>query len=111
MVKSRFSAAALVTLGFLLLQRTAMADSYQIDPVHSTTIFRIHHFNAGYVYGFIAGPTGSFVYDAADPTTLSFTVSASLDNLDTSNSRRDADLKGPDWFNAKQFPTIDFKST
>lgn len=89
----------------------ARADSYNVDPVHSTTIFRIHHFNAGYVYGFIAGPTGTFTYDPNDASTLAFTVSASLDNLDTSNSRRDDDLKGPDWFNAKQFPTLDFKST
>jgi polyisoprenoid-binding protein YceI len=56
-------------------------------------------------------PTGSFTYDDADPTKLSFTVSASLDNLDTQNARRDSDLKGPDWFNAKQYPTLDFKST
>jgi polyisoprenoid-binding protein YceI len=104
----------IVTLVFglvLQIQSTAKADSYQVDPVHSTTIFRIHHLNAGYVYGFISGPTGTFQYDASDPSTLAFTVSASMDNLNTSNTRRDEDLKGPDWFNAKQFPTIDFKST
>ena len=31
--------------------------------------------------------------------------------LDTANAKRDSDLKGPDWFNARQFPTITFKST
>jgi polyisoprenoid-binding protein YceI len=82
-----------------------------LDPVHSTTIFSIHHFNAGYVWGFIGQPTGSIEYDATDASKISFTVSASLDRLDTQNAQRDADLKGPDWFNAKQFPTIDFKST
>jgi polyisoprenoid-binding protein YceI len=99
--------AAFVLAGSL----SARADTYQVDPVHSTAVFRIHHFNAGYVWGLIGGPTGTFTYDAADPTKLSFTVSVSLDNLDTHNGRRDSDLKGPDWFNAKQFPTIDFKST
>ncbi|HUB24418.1 MAG TPA: YceI family protein [Tepidisphaeraceae bacterium] len=108
----RLSAMVALMIGLLLANRSAIAaDTYSIDPVHSNTIFRIHHFNAGYVYGFIALPTGSFVYDDSDPTNMSFTVSASLDNLDTANSRRDSDLKGPDWFNAKQFPTIDFKST
>lgn len=99
--------AVLVMAGSL----AARADTYQVDPVHSTTIFSIQHFNSGYVWGFIGGPTGTFDYDPADPSKLAFTISASLDNLDTQNARRDSDLKGPDWFNAKQFPTIDFKST
>jgi polyisoprenoid-binding protein YceI len=108
----RMAAMAAVMLGLVLMARPATAaDNYTVDPVHSNTIFRIHHFNAGYVYGFIALPTGTFTYDDSDPSTMAFTVSASLDNLDTANSRRDSDLKGPDWFNAKQFPTIDFKST
>jgi polyisoprenoid-binding protein YceI len=95
----------------LLVPALAAADSFNVDPVHSSTIFRIHHFNAGYVWGFIGGPTGTFEYDAADPSKVSFNVSVSLDTLDTRNDQRDNDLKGPDWFNAKQFPSIDFKST
>jgi len=90
---------------------TAGADTYTLDPVHSTGVFSIQHLHAGYVWGLIGEPTGTIEYDAADPSKVSFTVSVSLDHLDTQNARRDADLKGPDWFNAKQFPTIDFKST
>ena len=33
------------------------------------------------------------------------------DNVDTDNDKRDAHLKSPDFFDAKQFPTITFKST
>src|SRR5271169_3100729 len=108
---SRFFAFSVSVAALLILQSRARADSYNVDAVHSTGVFRIHHFNSGYIWGLIAGPTGSFEYDASDPTKVSFNVSVSLDNLDTHNDRRDADLKGPDWFNAKQFPTIDFKST
>jgi polyisoprenoid-binding protein YceI len=32
-------------------------------------------------------------------------------NVDTANDKRDAHLKSPDFFDAKQFPTITFKST
>lgn len=87
------------------------ADAYKVDPQHSTGVFRIHHFNAGYIWGLIAGPTGTVEYDPADPGKISFNVSVPLANLDTHVERRDNDLRGPDWFNAKQFPTIDFKST
>jgi polyisoprenoid-binding protein YceI len=88
-----------------------LGDTYQLDPVHSATVFSIHHFNSGYVWGLIGGPTGTITYDAADPSKLAFVVSVSLEHLDTQNAQRDNDLRGPDWFNAKQFPTMDFKST
>lgn len=100
---------ASLVLGCLVLP--ARADSYKVDPVHSTGVFRIHHFNAGYVWGLIAGPTGLIEYDAADASKIAFAVSVPLANLDTHVAMRDNDLKGPDWFNAKQFPTIEFKST
>jgi polyisoprenoid-binding protein YceI len=112
MRRSRCFSIVLSALALALCMSAAgRADTYPLDPVHSTSVFSIHHLNAGFVWGFIGEPTGTIEYDAADPTKLAFTVSVSLDNLDTQNARRDADLKGPDWFNAKQFPTIDFKST
>jgi polyisoprenoid-binding protein YceI len=95
----------------LLLCAAAYGQTFQVDPVHSTGVFHIHHFNAGFVWGFIGQPSGTFNFDDGDPTKISFDISVSLDNLDTQNPRRDADLKGPDWFDAKQFPTITFKST
>ena len=94
----------------LSVPAAAPADAYKVDPIHSTTVFRIHHFNAGYIWGLIAGPTGAVQYDPADPSKLSLDVSVDLANLDTHVEKRDADLKGPDWFNAKQFPTLEFKS-
>jgi polyisoprenoid-binding protein YceI len=109
---SRLSTAGVLAMGMLLLTQTiARADSFNIDPVHSTTIFRIHHLNAGYVWGFISGPTGTFDYDASDPTKLAFDVTVNVDNMDTSNKMRDNDIKGPDWLDAKQFPTMSFKSS
>jgi len=111
MIPTRMSLPALLLTFTLFSTQSARADAYMVDPIHSTGVFRIHHFNAGYIWGLIAGPTGEFVYDPADPSKLSFNVSVPLANLDTHNERRDNDLRGPDWFNAKQFPTIDFKST
>ena len=87
------------------------ADTYKIDPEHSTVIYRISHFNIGNAYGRFDRPTGTVVLDTADPTKTTFQFSVATANIDTANAKRDQDLKGPDYFDAKQFPTITFKST
>ena len=89
----------------------ASANTYKVDPVHSFALFSIHHFNAGNVWGRFNEPGGQFTLDQSDPAKDSFMVELSLAKLDTGNPKRDSDLKGPDWFNARQFSTITFKST
>jgi polyisoprenoid-binding protein YceI len=42
---------------------------------------------------------------------MNFDVTVKVDKLDTANAKRDQHLKSSDFFNAKQFPDIEFKST
>jgi polyisoprenoid-binding protein YceI len=100
------AAAVLVAAGSSL----AIADNYTIDPVHSSAIFRIKHMNATYLYGRINSPEGTVNWDASNPEASSFDVTLKADNIDTNNKMRDGDLKGPNYFNAKEFPTLTFKS-
>ena len=87
------------------------AETYTVDAVHSSVMFRIKHMNASYAWGRFNNLAGSFTLDAADVTqsALDFTVDA--ESVDTANAKRDEHLKGPDFFNVKQFPEIRFKST
>lgn len=87
------------------------AETYKVDPVHSTVLFRAKHVGASYVWGRFNDPSGTFVLDQADPTRSSFSGEIPVANVDTHNEKRDAHLKSPDFFNAKQYPTITFKST
>ena len=87
------------------------ADNYKVDPVHSSSVFRIKHANTAWFYGRFNAPSGSFSLDASDPSKASFTIELNANNVDTGNEKRDAHLKSPDFFNAKQYPTITFKST
>jgi polyisoprenoid-binding protein YceI len=87
------------------------ADNYKVDPVHSTSIFKIKHANTANFYGRFNAPGGSFSLDPAEPSKSSFTIELQANNVDTNNPQRDAHLKSPDFFNAKQYPTITFKST
>jgi polyisoprenoid-binding protein YceI len=89
----------------------AFADALKADPVHSFVVFDVHHVGAGYVYGTFGGPSGTVNYDAADPSKTSFDLSVETGSIDTRNKNRDKDLKGPDYFDAKQFATLTFKST
>ena len=104
--------AAVAVLGSSLFVTVARAaDTYKIDPEHSTVIYRISHFNIGNAYGRFNRPSGTVSLDAADPTKTTFQFSVATANIDTANAKRDQDLKGPDYFDVKQFPTVSFKST
>ena len=103
--------AAFTAAGLLSCVATAQgADSYKVDNVHSTVIFRIKHLDSSYAYGRFNEVSGTFALEEADPTKGSLDFQVAADSIDTNNAKRDQHLKGPDYFNAKQFPTITFKS-
>jgi polyisoprenoid-binding protein YceI len=53
---------------------------------------------------------GKVVLDKSDPSKSSIEVTIPVESLDTKNEKRDQHLKSPDFFNAKQFPVMVFKS-
>ena len=87
------------------------ADNYRVDPVHSSAVFRIKHANVAPFWGRFNDPTGTFALDAADPSKSSFVIEIAVDKVNTGNAQRDNHLKSPDFFNARQYPKISFKST
>ena len=86
------------------------ADTYKIDAVHSSAIFRIKHFEVSYTYGRINNPEGTLVFDAADPSKCSIEVTLKAAAVDTNNEKRDAHLKTPDFLDVEKHPTLSFKS-
>lgn len=87
------------------------ADTYKVDPVHSTVIFKVGHFEVSNFQGRFNEPTGTVAIDPGDPSKSSFNIEIQADKVDTANAKRDGHLKSPDFFDVKQFPTITFKST
>ena len=90
---------------------SAAGESFKVDPVHSAIIFGIKHLGASYFYGRINGPEGTFHFNPDDVSACSFDIKAKAQNIDTDNGMRDSDLKSENFFSAKQFPEISFKST
>ena len=88
-----------------------VASDFKIDGVHSSVIFKINHLGTSNFYGRINMAEGEFTFDPASPDSASINVTLKTDNIDSGNAQRDGHLKSPDFFDAKQFPTITFKST
>lgn len=85
-------------------------DSYKVDPVHSSVLFSVKHFGVTDFYGDFKEISGTVILDTADPSKSSVELNVPVESLDSRNEKRDQHLKSPDFFNAKQFPTITFKS-
>lgn len=85
--------------------------TYEIDNVHSSVIFRVKHLDVSYSYGRFNDISGTITHNQEDPKSSSITVSVKADTVDTNDGKRDEHLKSPDFLSAKEFPTIEFKST
>ena len=88
----------------------AYADTFKIDPVHSSIVFSIKHLGVTDFYGRFNDVSGQVVFDKADPAKSSVELTIPVESIDTHFAKRDQHLKSPDFFNAKQFPAIVFKS-
>lgn len=86
------------------------AGKFQVDPAHSTVLFKVKHANTGYVYGWFKDFSGAFTLDT-DPTKSSIELSVKAASLDTRDDDRNTHLTGPDFLNATMFPELTFKST
>lgn len=94
----------------LALSLPAFADSYKIDPAHTSIVFKIKHLDFSHVYGMIPGADGKFTIDEAKPEKSSLEITLKMDQITTHEKKRDEHIKSPDFFNVKQFPTATLKS-
>jgi polyisoprenoid-binding protein YceI len=86
------------------------SDTYTIDPVHSSMIFRIKHMDTAPFYGRFNEMSGSINVDEANPSSSTLNVEVKIDSIDTNNKKRDSDVKAPSFFGAADFPTATFTS-
>jgi polyisoprenoid-binding protein YceI len=87
------------------------ADNYKIDPVHSCVRFRVKHLGVSYMYGRFNDVSGDMTIDSEDAKKSSINVTIKAKSVYTNDEGRDKHLRGPDFFSAKEFPVITFKST
>jgi polyisoprenoid-binding protein YceI len=113
--KTNFSTIAAVAILSSVTSFSAMAaealipGTYKVDADHSKVGFGVKHLVISTVDGRFGGFDGEFVVGKKiDDTKISATVNTST--VDTGVAKRDAHLKGPDFFNSDKFPKMTFKS-
>ncbi|HEY2880773.1 MAG TPA: YceI family protein [Pirellulales bacterium] len=89
----------------------ARADTYTIDPVHSIAIYRAGHMGVSHSWGRFDEMSGHIALDEKIPEDNMFDLTINAGSINSNAAKRDEHLKSPDFLNAKQFPTITFKST
>ena len=87
------------------------ADTYKLDPLHSSVHFQINHLNWSNLFGRFNKIGGTFVVDEDNPANGSVEIVIDAASIDTNFEKRDNDLRSPRFFNVVEFETITFKST
>jgi len=106
--------AATLAIGTLLgagSTAASAADEYDYDLVHSSVSFKARHLGISWIHGRFNEVSGKFSLDREKPEKSTFALTIKTDSVDTANKARDEHLRQPDYFDTKQFPTIEFKST
>ena len=111
MKTSRFILTVILASLGLGVAAASAAETYKLDPVHSSVLFKAKHLNVADFYGRFNDFSGTVTFDNENPSKSSVNLEVKVESLDTHEAKRDQHLKSPDFFNAKQFPVIAFKST
>lgn len=82
--------------------------TYNVDPDHSFVYFSAWHHIVGVVRGRFDKTTGTLTV-STDPAACAVDITTDTSTLNTQNSERDEDLRGPDFFDVKKFPTMTYQ--
>lgn len=86
------------------------ADNYKVDSSHAFAAFKVKHLGVGYTYGTFGKIRGEFKFNKKDVTKSTVKIEILAASVHSHNSKRDDHLRGPDFFDVKQFPLITFVS-
>jgi len=91
--------------------RSAAANTWTIDPVHSIAEFAVKHMMVSTVKGRFRNLEGTVHLDEANPAASRVVASIDVGSVDTAEPQRDAHLRSDDFFNAEAYPKMTFRST
>lgn len=84
--------------------------SYSIDTAHSSVNFAVRHMVVAKTRGRFTKFSGSFSFDAADPSKSTVSVTIDASSIDTHEPQRDGHLRSPDFLDADTHKEITFTS-
>jgi len=107
-VPRRIPLFRLVALLSLAAGLPAQEATWRIDPNHSAAYFSVRHLMISTVRGEFGGINGTMHYDPKRPASGRVEATIDCSTLNSGVAARDAQMKGPDFFDVKKYPTMKF---
>jgi polyisoprenoid-binding protein YceI len=90
---------------------TQAISQWNLDPTHSEVQFKVRHLVISNVTGTFRNFSATLEKAGDDFNGAKVSFTAHVDSIDTNQTDRDNHLKSPEFFDAAQFPTIEFVSS
>ena len=89
---------------------TSAAGTYGVDLGHSNILFKCKHLGVSYQWGRFDKFDGQFIL-GEDAASSNVSIAVEATSVNSNSKDRDDHLRGPDFFDVKQFPEMTFAST
>jgi len=89
---------------------TVNAGAYSVEPTHTRVLFAVSHMGFTTWYGEFTNVSGSLTLTPKAVSKSALDITIPTATVSTSNTKLDGELKGPEWLDATQYPTIEFKA-
>jgi len=86
------------------------AAPWEFDPAHTGVHFKVRHLMISSVRGEFEKVSGKIVYDEADVTKSSADITIDAASVNTRVTKRDEDLRSPNFLDVAKYPAITFRS-
>lgn len=84
--------------------------SYQIDPAHTSVLFKINHMGMSTFVGRFNESEASLEFDPAHMENAKLSALIKIPSIDVNNKDLEESLKGSSWFEAEKYPQALFKT-
>ena len=93
-----------------LMISPAVAEDFTVDGKHAYVLFSVDHLGIAPNWGRFNQVSGDLSF-SADTAKNTIKLQINMASVDTANKKRDSHIRGPDFFDVKQFPYAEFKSS
>jgi polyisoprenoid-binding protein YceI len=99
-----------MVMAAVMFSLATFAQTWNLDKAHAKLGFSITHLKISDVEGAFKTFDATLTSSKEDFSDAVITLTADVNSVNTDNEKRDAHIKGPDFFDAAKFPTLTFKS-